>query len=64
MYIYICTYVCVSLCLCVILQVVSGLEVFKAVEAGVVDRGGGEEDAQAVVMECGLWDHESMLAQG
>ena len=42
---------------------VSGLEVFKAVEAGVLARGGGEEDAQAVVMECGEW-RPDMLRQG
>lgn len=42
---------------------VSGLEVLKAVESGVLSRGGGEEDAQAVVMECGEWIPD-MLTQG
>ena len=52
------------MCLCGMFpQVVSGLEVLKAVESGVVSRGGDEEDAQAVVMECGIWDN-SMLTQG
>jgi hypothetical protein len=39
------------------------MEVLWAVQAGVVARGGGEEDAQAEVMECGLWT-APMLQQG
>lgn len=44
-------------------EVVSGLEVLEAIEKGVQERGGDEEDSQAVIFDCGSWD-DSMLKQG
>lgn len=40
------------------------MEVLRAVESGVVGRGGGEDDAQAVIIECGVWDQSCFLRQG